>query len=318
MLFESALLNTAAFVAGIFLLVYSVEELVENISKAAVVTGISAFTLSVIFAGMDFENWFFGAAAMLGELPGVAFGSTLGSGMFLVGAAVAIAGFLSPFAFETRKEYLALLVLSPFVLLLTIFDGAVSLLDGVFLLVVFAAAVCYIYHKEKSLDLEVFRDDEAQEAVEEVDEDSKLKYLGLIAVYVIGIAVGSHLAVEGGKGVLSAFGLTQTFFGMTVVGLLMSLEEVMLVVEPVREGKESIAVGNIVGSLVFFATGNIGLLALFRDISLDVSVLNYYFPFFTAATFLTALVLYRGEIKKKEGVAFTLLYIAYWAGSILI
>lgn len=51
---------------------------------------------------------------------------------------------------------------------------------------------------------------------------------------------------------------------MTVVGFALALEEVSLVVTPVREGRHSIAVVNIVGSLIFFATGNVGLLAVTR------------------------------------------------------
>jgi len=102
--------------------------------------------------------------------------------------------------------------------------------------------------------------------LEEVDTEGRgsLYYLGLSALFVVGIVVGSELAVRGARGIVTAFGLNQTVFGMTVVGAAMSLEEVTLVVAPIREGRPSIAVGNIVGSLIFFATGNVGLLAVTR------------------------------------------------------
>ena len=41
------------FLGGIAILIYSVEEFVENLVKAAVVLGVSTFILAVIFAGMD-------------------------------------------------------------------------------------------------------------------------------------------------------------------------------------------------------------------------------------------------------------------------
>lgn len=144
------------FVVGVALIVYSVEELVENIAKAAVVTGLSTFILAVLFAGMDFENWAFGVASMVGDLPGVAIGSALGSGLFLVGTAVALGGFLTPFETEIDRDYLGILLLSPLVLLLFIVDGTLSRLDGVGLLLVFGLLIAYIY-REEATGRETFR-----------------------------------------------------------------------------------------------------------------------------------------------------------------
>lgn len=253
------------FVVGVALIVYSVEELVENIAKAAVVTGLSTFILAVLFAGMDFENWAFGVASMVGDLPGVAIGSALGSGLFLVGTAVALGGFLTPFETEIDRDYLGILLLSPLVLLLFIVDGTLSRLDGVGLLLVFGLLIAYIY-REEAAGRETFRDEDTEKAQEDVTEEGRGRwyYLGLSLLFVGGIVVGSELAVRGARGIVSSLGLNETVFGMTVVGFALALEEVSLVVTPVREGRHSIAVGNIVGSLIFFATGNVGLLAVTR------------------------------------------------------
>lgn len=44
------------FLGGIALLIYSVEKFIENLTKSALVLGVSTFILAVIFAGMDFEG----------------------------------------------------------------------------------------------------------------------------------------------------------------------------------------------------------------------------------------------------------------------
>ncbi len=316
MAISSLFVATGAFVVGVALIVYSVEELVESITKAAVTTGLSTFILAVFFVGLDFENWAFGVASMLRELPGVAIGSALGSGLFLVGVAVAIGGFLTPFETEIDHDYLALLVLSPLLLLVFIWDGSLSRLDGVALLVLFTLILWYLYRQERR-GRETFRDEEAEEAVEEVEAEghSQWYYLGLSAVFVIGLIIGSELAVRGAQGIVTVFGLNQTVFGMTFVGMAMALEEVTLVVAPVREGQPSIAVGNIVGSLIFFATGNIGLLAVTRSFSLDPSVLAFYWPAFFLSILVMGLFLYRGRIKRLEAVVLSLFYGAFWVVS---
>ncbi len=311
-------LYVAMFLAGAGLLVYSVEELIENISKGAILTGVSSFFLAVVFAGMDFENWAFGVASVLRDLPGVAVGSAFGSAVFLVGVALAVGGFLAPFERKADTDYLLLTIASPLIVLPFLLGGSLTRPEGAVLLLIFASMIYYLY-REESKGREAFRDEEAEEAVEELEEEEHggRYYLGLSAIFVIGILVGSELAVRGADGVVSAFGLNETVFGMTFVGAIMSLEEVLLVVEPVRKGRESIAVGNIVGSLIFFSTGNIGLIALTRGFATDPSVLGFYWPFLFGATALTAALLYRGRIGRSEGVLLGSVYALYWVLSYL-
>ncbi len=130
--------------------------------------------------------------------------------------------------------------------------------------------------------------------------------------------MGSEMAVRGARDIVSSFGFNETVFGMTFVGMVMALEEVLLVVEPVRKGRESIAVGNIIGSLIFFSTGNVGLLALTRGFSTDPSVLGFYWPFLFASTALIAGLLYRGKIKRPEGAVLGSMYVIYWVLSYLV
>ncbi len=308
-----AVLPAVLFLGGVALLIYSVEELIKNITKTAILSGVSAFLLAVFFTGMDFENWAFGVAAIVGDLPGVAIGSAFGSALFLVGISVALAGVLVPFEPHLPTDYLLLLTVSPLLALPFLLDGRLSRVDGVFLLAIFVAILAYLYWQERR-GRETFRDEETQEAraALEADEHGSWYYLGFVILFTFGMVIGSELAVYGARGILANVGLNGTIFGMTVAGLVMSLEEILLVVEPIRSGRSSIAVGNIVGSLIFFTTGNIGLLAVVRPFSLAQSVLVFYWPAVFVITLLMAVVLYRGRIKRIEGVLFGVLYIAYW------
>lgn len=313
MVTTATLLSAASFLVGIAILVYSVEELIENITKTAMLSGVSAFLLAVFFAGMDFENWAFGVAAVTGGLSGVALGSALGSALFLVGVSVALAGVLVPFETDVPDDYLLLMAASAFVPLPFLLDGSLSRLDGIVLLAVFAAILTYLYWQE-SRGRETFRDEETEEAREALEEGGRGQwyYLGLVVLFTIGMVIGSELAVEGARGVVEAFDLDGTIFGTTVVGLVVSLEEILLVVEPIRDGRQSIAIGNILGSLMFFTTGNIGLLAAVRPFSIAPAVLTFHWPAVVLITLLTTVFLYRGRIKRPEGVVFGLFYVAYW------
>ncbi len=297
------------FLGGIALLIYSVEKFIENLTKSALVLGVSTFILAVIFAGMDFENWAFGIASVVANLPGVAIGSAMGSALFLMGGSIALAGFLTPFEAKVPKVYLILMMVSPLILLGCLIDGALTRIEGAGLLTAFGLIIFYIYRKEKAA--EYLRDHEVEEAAEGIGR-RKWLYPALMVAFTLGIILGSELAVWGARGIVKGFGLNETIFGMTIVGLVMSLEEVLLVVAPIRKGRVNIALGNIVGSLIFFSTGNVGLLALTRSFSVESSVISFYWPYLFATTLLVGLFLLRGKVRRLEAVPLALIYISYW------
>lgn len=301
------------FAAGIGLLVFSVERLVESLAKAAVLSGVSAFLLAVLFVGLDFENWAFGIAAAVGELPGIAIGSAIGSALFLTGVAVPAAGFLHPSELGVPRDYALLTAAAPLVLLPALLGGAVSRLEGGLLLLVLAAALLYLYRRERA-GRTALRDPEAEEAAREARRTGhgRWYYLGLSALLVAGVVLGSELAVRGARGLVGGLGLDETAFGMTVVGLAMSLEEVLLVVEPVRKGRPSIAAGNVVGSLIFFCTGNVGLLALPGPLGLDPAAVRLYWPLLALSVWMVALFLWRGRVGRVEATLLLAVYGGFW------
>lgn len=301
------------FGGGIALLVFSVEALVESLAKAAVLSGVSPFLLAVLFVGLDFENWAFGLAAALDGLPGIALGSAFGSALFLTGIALPAAGLLFPFETRVPREYALMTAAAPLVLLPFLWDGVVTRAEGIVLLLLLGGALLRLGHRERRRRPTV-RDPEVEEVAREAARAGRGRryHLGLSALLVVGVIAGSELAVRGAAGLVAGLGLDETAFGMTVVGMAMSLEEVLLVVEPVRKGRVSIAAGNVVGSLVFFCTGNVGLLALPGALPLAPSVLRLYWPLLAGSALLVAAFLWRGRVGRPQAVLLLAAYAAYW------
>jgi len=205
------------------------------------------------------------------------------------------------------------MVISPVVTLFFLLDEELTRTDGIAILSVFAIFILYIYRKESVGERAYMRDEEVSEVSEELEEDNRRwLYPVLMLVFIGGMIIGAVIAVRGAEGIVDEYGLNETIFGMTIVGLVISLEEILLVVEPVKKKQESIAAGNIVGSLIFFSTGNIGLLALVKGFSVEESVLTFYWPFLLASTFLAAIFLARGSIGKLEALILASLYASYW------
>ncbi|MFB6080629.1 MAG: sodium:calcium antiporter [Haloferacaceae archaeon] len=321
----SPLLSTVVFLAGIGLVVFSVEEFVEHVAATAVGLGVSTFFLTVVLAGTDLENAVLGGAAVLGRLPDVGLGTVFGEAVFILCLALGLGGILVPFEIRTPPRYLALTGVSPIVLLVASLDGVLSRLDGAILVFAFLPAVALLYRWEgnrstRYLEPEDDLDEGNGEAVEEGGEPNAdeadgigpLGRLGILVATVVGMTVGSELAVQGTKGLLAVTGIGGLAFGATVLSFVASIEEVFLTVEPVREGRPAVAAGNVVGSMLFFVTANAGILALVHPLVVSPAVWTVQYPFFLGALAVVLLVLYRGVVSRPIGVGLVAIYGLYW------
>lgn len=141
--------------------------------------------------------------------------------------------------------------------------------------------------------------------------------LGVAVLAAIGMTIGSGLTVYSAEGIFVAFGISGLAFGATVLSFIASLEELALTVEPVRQGRPELAVGNVVGSTVFYMTANVGLIALLHPVATGGDVLTLHWPFFVGSLFVVSILLERGRVTRIGGVVLLGWYIAYWVANYL-
>lgn len=327
------LLALVAFLAGVVLVIASVEAFIEAVAESALSIGLSGFFLTVVLAGTDLENAILGLAAVADGLPGLALGTVFGEALFVLGAAVGLAGVLTPFETSVPRSYLLLTLLAPTLLFALALDGTLSRLDGAVLTGSFLPLLGVVYALERNRSTRYLSAEEIEEALEEgseeVDDEPsgngslRERYeggyqLGVALVATLGMTVGSELAVTGARDLLSVLGVTGLVFGATVMSFVASLEELFLTVEPARQGRPHLGVGNVVGSVLFFVTANAGVLALVDPIDTSGTVLTVHWPFFLVALLSVAVVFFRGRVGRPEGLALLGLYAAYWGANYLL
>lgn len=333
--FPPTIFAIVLFLVGVVLVVESVETFVESVAESAAALGISGFLLTVLLAGIDLENAVLGVAAAVGDLPGVAIGTVFGEAVFILGAAVGLAGLIAPFETRMPLPYLLLFFGSPVVFLILSIDGTLSRLDGVILLLSFLPLLTAVYWLERTretsylstedLDAMADEDDGGESAIPSGGPDRSRRdagerregfsRLGIAILAVIGMTVGSELVVEGARGLLEALGIAGLAFGATVLSIVASLEELFLTITPVRQGREHLGIGNVIGSMLFFVTANAGVIALIQPIDVDGAVTTVHWPFLIGGLGLVGGILYRGRVKRREGTLLVALYVAYWVAN---
>ncbi len=323
---------------GVVLLTVCAEKLISYLTRAALGLKMSLFALAIVFTGFEFDDTILGLVLASGGLEGAALGTALGTGLAIIGVTLALAAIVRPFPVDLPNDYIALFTLSPLVLIPFVLLGTLTLVHGIVLLGFFVLTFSYFIVREHRRDQPVFRRTELGESVRAdggtaarpdggtafpdpvagIPEDrlvgnrSGWIWLGFAVLALVGIVFASMLLEAGSEVVVSGFGIEETVFGATVLTAILTFEDVMLTIEPVRRGVPEIGVGNVIGSVLFSVTGNVGIIMLVGELDIGASVLTFHLPAIIVVTTFAASFMYRGELKRRHGYLLGGLYVAYW------
>ncbi len=306
------------FLAGLAVVFWSAERLVEGVVATAAGFGLSAFLISVVLVGFDPENLFVGGAGALEGAHGIALGSVVGAAMVAVGLAPGITALLVPLAFE--KVPWPVVLVAPLATLCAValaMDGRLSRADGAVLLLGYALAIAFLaWTGRRGLTVQPAG---ARTGISKSRQSrTRGRALGFLALSIAGIAVGSLAIVEAAGTVISRLGISETVFGMTIMALAVSVEELARDLPAAARGLPEIAVGNVVGSALAFFLFNAGAIALLRPIEVQGPALDFYLPVALATVMIVSLFLWRGGLPRWGGGLLVLLYLLFAVGGFLV
>ena len=197
------------------------------------------------------------------------------------------------------------------------YDGNISRLDGIIMLVVFVAYLFFLFwdaKRPKKLESAEVQQEEAENE-ETKNEGKNLSLLKALIFTVIGlvlIVAGSNFVVKSATFIATALGLSQRFIGLTIVALGTSLPELFTSVTAAMKKNSDIAVGNIVGSNIFNILFIVGLSGLIIPVPFDPA-----FRFDTLVSGVAAILLLLCSLPKKRlsriaGIFFLICYAVYF------
>jgi cation:H+ antiporter len=302
-------------IAGLGLVIFCAEKLVSAVVGTSLAFGLSAFIVSVLFVGFDPENLVVGAVGTAEGAPGIALGSIVGAAMVAAGLAFGLTALVAPMRFEQApRRVLILPILAILIVGVLALDGLLSRMDGVVLLGGFALAVLELIRLSRK-GLDVRASGELAESLARGKPPSRARAIALLIVPLAGLVVGSEFLVAGSQRLMTHFGISGTVYGMTILALAVSVEELARELPAALRGRPEISVGNVVGSVLAFFLFNAGVIALVRPVPVDASVLRFYLPLclVTVAVAMGALATLR--ISRPFGTALVTLYIIFFVGA---
>ena len=258
------LLDIFLIVLGVTMVLYGADRLTEGASALARRMNVPEIIigLTIVAAGTSAPELFVSMVSALKGTPDLAVGNVVGSNtmncMLIVGCAAMVAPMT--ISRSTVKKDIPFSVGASVLLMLLAFNGSLGRIDGVILLLGFAAFMTYTLMQARNGQAEAVSGSHQLRPVFSV-----LYVLGGLAMLV----VGSNLFVDSASSVAYALGISEGVVGLTIVAGGTSLPELATSVVAARKGQSAIAIGNVIGSNVFNILLILGLTATIRPLEIE-------------------------------------------------
>ena len=132
-------------------------------------------------------------------------------------------------------------------------DGYVSRIDGVLLVMVWAASMFIL---RRYVEQEIIVDESA--ALDHPD-DNMAKMVGWLIIGFSGVGIGSYLVIESTISLSRSLGVSEYLISFFMLSIGTSLPELVVGISAIRKRHFDLAVGDIIGSCIVDSTLAIGL-----------------------------------------------------------
>ena len=305
-------------VVGFFLLIKGADFLVEGSSNVAKKFHIPEIIigLTIVSIGTSMPELFVSITSALDGYSDMAIGNVIGSNvanlLLILGVSTVIHSV--KFKRETRLIEIPLcLVFTIIFMIVCNINQDVTRIEAIILIILFVLFILYtiiMAFKGEKFDS---KDEEAIVEEKEEKEKSTLKNVIYIIIGIVALKFGGDLTVNNAVNVAKTVGLSEKIISLTILAIGTSLPELVTSVSAAIKGKSDIAIGNILGSNIFNLLLIIGVSALIKPITYNISY-NMDMSILIIATVVLALfpsIPPKNKMTRFNGIIYLGLYIGY-------
>ncbi len=304
------------FLAGFFLLIKGAGWLIDGATSFAEKYSIPhvVIGLTIVAFGSSAPEFAVNVMASVQKNSSLAFGNIVGSNIVNIAFILGVVSIIYPLTVQkaTLKNEIPLVIVTSLVLFSMandhFLDGAsgniISRIDGIILIGFFLVFLRYIRHISKS-------------STNSSDEEYKILPLWQSVVYIFiglgGLILGGDWIVGGAVAIARFFQISEGVIGLTIVAIGTSLPELAASTVAAMKKNSDIAIGNIVGSVLFNMLWVLGITTIVYPMELKAEN-NVDLLVMTSLGILLFVFIF-GNAKKMllrvHGVFFLIIYFAY-------
>lgn len=239
-------------------------------------------------------------------IPAFGLGTLFGSNVADLTLVFAIIILFAGRGIKVESKILKNNMIYPFLLLIPLvlgLDGYYSRLEGI-ALIIMGAVFYYFAFKNSPRDQKISSHGAGH-----------WKNLLFLLLSMAVLLIGSHFTVSSAASLAQNLGITPILIGMLIVGLGTTMPELLFSLNSVKKRNDSLAVGDILGTVLADATIVVGILALISPFSFPTRIIYVTGIFMVLAAFLLFYFMRTGRtLSKKE----SLLLFIFWIFFVLV
>jgi len=318
----SLLTNTALFLVGLVAIVKGADWLTDGAASIAKRFGIPSVVvgLTIVAIGSSAPEFVVSVLSAIQGNADIALGNIVGSNIFNILGIMGITAMVRPIAVQKANVRYDV----PFAVLSSIAIAAPALLpnscgvrgierdEGILMLCFFAIFLYY------TIVLAINQKEKAKEEGQQQQGGEPIVLWKAVVGVVVGLAfllLGGDWLVDGASGLALSMGISQSIVALTIVSIGTSAPELAASVIAAKKGDTGMALGNVVGSVVFNVFYVLGVAAAISPLgmggitSVDIivllvsSILLWVFCAFGKKNY---------TLTRSEGFVFTILVVAYY------
>lgn len=309
------------FLVGLVLIVKGADWLTDGASSIARRLNVSSLVigLTIVAFGTSAPELIVSVLSSIDGKTDIAMGNIVGSNIFNALAVMGITALVCPVRCTKQNIYFDVPICAVASILLvsfTLFDGLLSQVEGIILLLCFITFVLYsiyIGKKGKPTDLDN----------QESSSSKEMPVWQAIIWFLVGLGClvfGGDWFVDGASGIASMLGVSDAVIALTIVAAGTSFPELVTSVIAAKKGDTDMALGNVVGSNAINIFLVLGLTSTITPVPLgNVSMINMFVVLGSSA--LLWFFCYWGKkqyyIVRREGIILTLFAIGYYVWALL-
>jgi len=296
------------FIASLALLVKSADWLLGASEKIGLVIGLSPFIVGVTIVafGTSLPELISSLVAVFQGVSEVVTANAVGSNIANILLVIGVSAILAK-RLTVSKDLidldLPLLALGTTIFLITAWDGSITFVESIFLLITYGI---YLFFSIVYKDVEEPGDEKVGKKPKLETRDFLLLSLG-----IVGLAVGAKYLIDSVIELSSILNIGAGVITITAVAIGTSLPELLVSAKAALQGKAETALGNIFGSNIFNILVVTGIPGLFATLKIDEQTLAIGFPLLIIATLLFIISGISKRIHVQEGVLYLVIYVMF-------
>jgi len=304
------------FVGGFVLLIYAAKFLVEGSTSIARKLNIADLIigLTIVSFGTSAPELIINLISGFNDKADLAIGNIMGSNISNILLILGVTATIT--SLKVQKN--TILSEIPFSLMAALLFGflananlfnegaelKISQMDGFVLLFFFSLFMLYIiFMARQNQDIET----------DEISDFPMGKAIVYVIIGMLGLFFGGKFVVDGAIDIATSWGMSETFIGLTIVGVGTSLPELVTSIIAALKNNSDIAVGNVVGSNIFNLLWILGVTATITPLPFNKATNTDILMIILASTILiiSMVIGKKYVIERWQGVLYILIYVAY-------